>query len=45
MIQGGVVNIKDATLNMPVQQVNGLANRDKGMYQGYQLYLYATDPC
>jgi len=45
MIQGGVVNIRDATLNMPIQQVSGLANRDKGIYQNYQLHLYETNPC
>jgi len=33
MIQGGVVNIRDATLNMPIRQVNEVNHRDKGVYQ------------
>ena len=42
MIHGDIVNIRDATLNMPIHQANEFANRDRGVYSNYQVYMRLT---
>src|SRR5260370_13850315 len=42
MIHGDIVNIRDATLNMSIHQVNETVNRDRGECQIYQVHLQLT---
>jgi len=42
MIHGHIVNIRDATLNMTIHQVNEPVNRDRGVCRIYQVHMQLT---